>query len=47
MKDKRATVLGKDGRSMEFAINMEMRQGDGLSAALFNMTINVVVRACD
>lgn len=47
MKDAKAAVMSKGGVSNEFNINKGIRQGDGLSATIFNIAIEGVIRACN
>lgn len=47
MKDSRARVMRREGPLEEFEINAEVRQGDGLSAVLFNIAVDGIIEDCN
>ena len=47
MKDSRAAVFSSGEMSEKFEINKGVRQGDGLSATIFNIAVEGVMRACN
>lgn len=46
MKGSKAAVLMEGEVSEDFEINLGVRQGDGLSTTLFNLTLDAIIRDC-
>ena len=47
MKRSKATILTEEGETKEFEFNTGVRQGDGPSTTIFNISLDAIIRSCN